>query len=1082
MRYFAAILLSMCAGTVFAQKDYTFVYNSDSIMRKGITLHDAGEYANAIKEYEKIVKLDAKYPTAQYEKALALAQSDKGEDEKAVLETLYRDGYFPENPDLYVLYGSYLSDAKAYTESEKIFLEGAKITPHFSRLLYNQALLYVRMDKQQEAVDILQNIIEHDPLYASPHYMLGVLALENGRPTEATLSLLTYLMISPTGQNAAKAIGFLDKKLSENFLEKGKVVFSKTGDNFGEIETILQNGLPLRSAFKVKSDFDEKITRQVQAVCEFMASQPAGDGFYERTYGPWIKKAMDTNQFEPMSYYMLLVLEDELGKKLKSQEKKIINFAKKNLSDDLVPLMTTVTTDFYGTRQAVRYVYEDGHPIFAGTTKDGKLDGKVMAFNAFGGKSGDLNFKAGDFEGLQRYYDFKGRITVEKNMKDGKATGKWTNYYDNGEVSLTQEMKDDKRHGALTSFLPNGGKQCEGNFVDGNREGVVTCYYADGTVESKASYKKDMRDGPFTSYNELGDIKIATSFIEDEYDGKYVSYYDGKAIESEAVYAKGKVQGELKSYYENGKVKAITTYVNGNPSKSESYDPNGALSQTTAFNDKGETQVVTYYDDHGERYFDHNFKSDDLKAGVQYARNNPKPVPVSLSKKPFIIKDLDGHVLTKGEYEKGMRTKTWEYTDRFGNLVSKIPYKDGDIDGVLYFYNDNGSLASIEARDKDEVSGVDEGYNYGVLSSVEHYEAGKTNGPAIFYNADGSVRRERFDEGGETLRDIEYWSTGKMRENDYLIEDEVYKREIFSPSGEKVTTIDFRKMNGKFSYRYTPKSEGYDMTLVNGNFHGPFKITQPDGSVIVDAQFRNGRLHGIYKRNGPANVPLNEYNYYNGLLHGEVRMYDLNGALRTIHHYAFGKAYGLVQRFYLNKNKVFEYTEFDGKQTGEITYYNQKGEPILKVYDTNDHPEYYIRFGKSGQLDEKVVIKDGTADILSVYPNGKTAASFRFVRGMIDGKYALYNADGKPALEADYKMGLYEGKRTEYHENGKPARIERFVNGDLDGLYESFGEDGKLRLQASYKNDNLEGDVLIYTNGVITKTKKYDSGFLVEVK
>jgi len=1082
MRYFAAILLSMCAGTAFTQKDYTFVYNTDSIIQRGIALHDNGNYADAVKEYDKIVKLDPKYATAQYEKALTLAQMDKPEEEKTVLEALYRDGFFPENPDLYVLYGSYLSDAKSYVESEKIFLEGGKGTPRFGRLLYNQALLYVRMDKQQEAVDILERLIEQNPLYASPHYLLGVLALENGRPTEATMALLTYLMIAPTGSNAVKAIGFLDKKYSDNFLEKGKVVFSKTGDNFSEIETILQNGLPLRSAYKVKSDIDDNITRQVQAVCEFIASQPAGDGFFERMYGPWIKKAYDTKQFEPMSYYMLLSLEEQLGKQLKSQEKKILNFAQKNLVDDLVPLMSTYTTDFYGSKQEVRYVYQNGNLLFMGTVSNGKLNGKVMAFNAFGNKTGDLHFKDGDFDGLQRYYDEKGRLTTEKNMKDGKADGKWTNYYENGDISLTQDMKDDKRHGTLTSYLPTGGKQCEGTFADGEREGLMTCYYADGAVESKANYKKGLREGAFIAYNEVGDIKIATSFVADEYDGPYVSYYDGKTVSSEAMYAKGKIQGELKSYFENGKVKAVTTYANGQPTKTESYEPNGVLSETTLFNDKGETQVVTYHDDHGERYFDHNFRSDDLKAGLQYIRNNPKPVPVSLSKKPFLVKDLDGHILTKGEYEKGKRTKIWEYTDLFGNLVSKIPYKEGEIDGVLYFYNEDGSLASIEARDKGEVTGIDDGYNYGILSSTEHYEAGKTNGPATFYSPDGTITRERFDEAGETLRDVEYWSNGKIRENDYLIEDAVYKRDIFNLAGDKVKTIDFRKLNGPFSYRYGDKSEGYDIMFTNGVFNGPFKTTDPAGGNILETQFHNGNLHGTHIRRGPTGKPINEYQYYNGMLNGEIKMYDLVGNLRTVHHYTFGKAYGKVERYYINKVKAFDYTEFDGKQTGEITYYNQKGEPVLKVYDTNDHPEYYIRFGKSGQLDDKVVIKDGTADIVSVYPNGKTAASFRMVRGMIDGKYAIYNADGKPAIEADYKMGLYEGKRIEYYGNGQPARVERFVKGDYEGAMENYTEDGKLLIKANYHNDSLHGDVIIYTNGSVSKTKKYDSGILVDVK
>ncbi len=60
-----------------SQTDYSFVYNNDQILKKGISFHEEKKYADAIKEYDKISKVDSKYLDAQYEKAMSLAALEK---------------------------------------------------------------------------------------------------------------------------------------------------------------------------------------------------------------------------------------------------------------------------------------------------------------------------------------------------------------------------------------------------------------------------------------------------------------------------------------------------------------------------------------------------------------------------------------------------------------------------------------------------------------------------------------------------------------------------------------------------------------------------------------------------------------------------------------------------------------------------------------------------------------------------------------------------------------------------------------------------------------------------------------------
>src|SRR5690606_3937527 len=103
---------------------------------------------------------------------------------KTLLEDLHTKGKMVEYPDLYRMYAIFLSDEKEYDSSEKIFKESEKYLSNSSVFLYNYAILYIRKKENQKALDLLERIITNDPNHASSHYLLGVMAFENGKITE----------------------------------------------------------------------------------------------------------------------------------------------------------------------------------------------------------------------------------------------------------------------------------------------------------------------------------------------------------------------------------------------------------------------------------------------------------------------------------------------------------------------------------------------------------------------------------------------------------------------------------------------------------------------------------------------------------------------------------------------------------------------------------------------------------------------------------------------------------------------------------------------------------------------------------
>jgi uncharacterized protein len=1069
-------------SSAYSQTDYSFVYNNDLILKKGVSLYEEKKYSDAIKEYEKISTVDPKYLNAQYEKAMALAALEKNEELKVFFEDLHAKNLMPEFPRLYTLYGNFLSDQKEYEQSEKIFKEGQKYLPNSSDFLYNFAILYVRKEESQKAVDILEQIITNNPNHGSSHYLLGAIAIDNGKIAEATLAMMSYLIIAPNGRYAQKAILNLNAKFGENYLGKNKLIFSKSGDNFEEIEVILRNQLPLKSAYKIKSDIDDVIIRQVQAIAEYTLEHKMGDGFFETTYIPWIKDMMEKQRFEAYSYYILQSMEEKIGKKLTSKKKIVADFNDNYILGGLWNSFGKRKLDLFGTQQEVIVSIKNRVPYIIGAQINGKSEGKCKYLNEDGNLAGELNFKNNELDGYQKYFDEKGTLIEEKSFKNGKVDGTRTAYYSNGLKSVVENYADDVLNGLGTSYYVNGGKQCEVNFVKGEREGKLVCLYPNGSKKTEGNYVNGKLNGSYLTYNQVGDIIENYTCINDLIEGKYIEYYDGKLIQTEANYVNGKIKDFYKTYYSNGILEMESTYEDGKKKKSVSYFPNGKKSSESFYNDKEELETYNYFDSNGNKYFEEKYKSGELKSAVQYAKNNSKPVEISLSSKPFIMKDFDGNELAAGNFEKGKKTGEWNH--HFSSGIKRIQefYARGNQEGLCYSYEKNGLIDAIKSHSNDTINGLYDVYENGKLDRNYSYDRGKQNGPYKTFYTDGSLKSEGFlVNGGTNFEKLEFWQNGAISKRDKYIEDVMTSSETYNSKGEKESNFDYTNKTGKFTQNNNNGTTSFTSELVNGELNGKLLEKDKLNNPITETEFINGIRHNTYKEYSPLGTIYRESTFYAGKLNGLDKVYDIVGNLRYTNERTFGDENGIVTRFYHNKMKLQEYNQLNGSIEGDYTYFNQKGEPILIIGYQDNSIKYYIKKNKTGELNEKAEIIGETADIVSSYPNGKIAITVKFVKGNIEGKLAINNELGKPEYESNYSNNLLNGQRIEYYANGNVYKKERFKNNDFEGIQEYFKEDEKPWLTAEYKNDELHGNVLIYNEGKLITTKKYDSDELVEI-
>lgn len=1071
----------LVSTSLVAQNKYEEIYNGDLFLTNGVELYEKGSYAESIVEFDKIAKTDPNYLKAQYEKSLSLRALEKNDELKTLLEQLYFSKEMAEAPELLLQYAIYLSDKEEFEKSEKIFKEAEKLIPNSSMLHYNLAILYIRKEERQNSIDYLKKCIMVDPNHASSHYFIGLLAYEDGKIVEGSLAMLAYLANAPTGRYAKEAILKLNAKMGQNFLEKPKYTFSQKGDDFTELETILRNQLPLNPKYKIKAKIDDIITRQVQAIIEYAPTHKIGDGFFEQNYIPWLSDIAEKNYTEAFSYYILIAMEDVLGKKLTSEKKKIVDFAENYIGKAFWEKYAQRKINHFGKDEIVTTFIRNGNTYLTGKNVNGINQGKFKVTNSFGQPFSEINYVDGELDGLQKYFFIDGKLSEETQFSKGIKNGITKEYFPNGNIQSMGNYKDDKLDGSFVTYHPNGGKQCELTFVNEKRNGLMTCYYPNGKKKSELNYNNGAVNGLVINYNEVGDIISKYNYVNDELEGEGISYFDGKTVKMIANYSKGKIIGSLKEYFENEQLKKESVFVNGTIKKETEYFENGTISSEANYDDKGLLELYSYFDRNGEKYFEEKYKSGELKTGFQFIRNNPKPIEVSVNSKSFIIKTLDGKVLVNGSMEKGKMNNEWTYYNRNGNLKTKQFVRNNIPNGIRYDYDSNGSLIATYNNSEGKTNGFYEGYKNGKIVRTFYFLNGERNGPFKYFYKNGIISYEGYLlEEDKAFKQYNYNQDGKLaRINEYQ-NNVLTKTTSFDKNGNVDFDRNFSNLNGEQQHTESNGAIVVTNSFVNGIKQGKGNTKEKSGTLIADANYENGEYNGNYMSFHPSEKLAFETNYYAGESNGIEKSYDLAGNLRLTRVMKFGKEFGPVVRFYHNQQKIYDYTSLDDTKDKEQVFYNLKGEPVAAIGYQLGSIIYYKVLNENNILGKPVNITNSTFEINSIYSNGKKAFYLKLINENYENNMEIYSEEGKPCYISGFKNGYLHGERIEYYSNGNIYKKENLDMGDYEGVQEYFDENNKPLFIANYKFDELHGEFKMFKNGVLSKTKKFDSDDLVE--
>jgi antitoxin component YwqK of YwqJK toxin-antitoxin module len=104
---------------------------------------------------------------------------------------------------------------------------------------------------------------------------------------------------------------------------------------------------------------------------------------------------------------------------------------------------------------------------------------------------------------------------------------------------------------------------------------------------------------------------------------------------------------------------------------------------------------------------------------------NPKPMKNKLT--PHIEYYDNGNICVKGQLNSvGQREGLWEFFYPNGNILCRIPFKEGKRDGIMEWFYENGNILGRTPYKDDKIDGTQKFYDeQGNITQTRHWEHGE---------------------------------------------------------------------------------------------------------------------------------------------------------------------------------------------------------------------------------------------------------------------------------------------------------------------------------------------------------------------
>jgi len=1082
----ALFIMFLFSESICAQTDSELV-NSGGLLDRGQELQDSGRYKEAIELYKKISRSDTNYVKVLH--ALSSCSNSDSNYEAGIHYAELGLKLFPEEfEDWYFLKAEALDESGRQTEAQAYYDTVIKANPHSYVAWFNKGITFFNLKKYSDAKACFQRTLLIYPFYSAAHYFLGKVYLIEGNLPASLLCFTTTLAINPESKYGARSVGFLSSisEVKDDVAESAAK--SKPGriDNFAIQQEIILGKIALDKHYKLQTDVEDPITRQLQVLFEKLEYNKNDNSFCMQYYVPFYTQLFQQGKFNALVNFMFSGLDIKSVKEFNKRHKKEI--------DDIVDIDAAYFNGIKETQMlnvdaraaaTTHYLFENGVITGKGAWKDANKDkllyGPWEFYYSFGqlkskGVLNDQQNKEGDWffyyrngqmkehsffsndslNGKSTYWFDNGNISSEVNYINGKEDGEKRKYYYNALLKTVEQYVNGKKNGIARGYKVTGELDYVTNYKDDAEDGAETYYYSNGKILSQANYVTGKADGPYKKFNADGVLIMEGAYQQDKPAGAWKTWYPSAKPKEEYVYLDGELTGELKEYYENGRLMEHIPYAGGKEEGKEEYFGEDGKLISESYYEKGRLRELKFYDKEGKVIS--NTTTRNGAGGLSFFNE-------------YGNKLSDGNFTKDGQREG---KSTYYYSD--GKINEVALYSKGSLNGekVEYYYNGSVSSKLNYTDDKEDgysttfyenskpkykgwfVDGDKEGEHReydiaGNVASISYYKNGLEDGYAEYYYPDGKKDYEDFYSEGWITHITQFDSTGKVTED-----------------------VDVTKGNTDFVFKHHNGKPLIKSSYRNYHLHGRYDCFYFDGSYYYTLFYNQGRKDSVYKQYYYGGKLEAEGKYQDDEKEGVWNVYYENGKLSSVANYKNGSLQG-KSTFYnedgtKNKENFYKDNDLDGPM---YTY----GDDNQVAYILNYHDGRLLSYsyeGKDGKPVSEIPLKDEAGTVTAYYKNGTKSVEMAFVNGAIEGIKKMYYSNGKIYTEGLRVGGDLQGQQKKYAINGQLLEDENYYYDNLQGIAKYYYPDGKPKAEENWYNGSRNGGCKYYDeNGKLKQTRVY---------
>lgn len=286
----------------------------ENLVNEGITLHDQGDYNQAISKYQQALTIDPKSPFANYE--IAFTYYHVGDYKKAIehCNTVLESG--ENHLEAYIVQGSCYDELGKSKKSIKVYNKGLKEYPGNYLLHFNKAISYFGMRKYDKSEEEALAAIANNIVHPSSHLLLGNIFELNNKRVKALMSYYFFLLLEPDSKRSPRALNSIN-----DLLYKGIEQTTETNLNINiEPSSIKDNEfgtadimLSVKAATRYMGgndtisdeDFFVKINEDFFTLLDELQNESKQDNFYWNFYVSFYADLNASGYTEPFCYYIM---------------------------------------------------------------------------------------------------------------------------------------------------------------------------------------------------------------------------------------------------------------------------------------------------------------------------------------------------------------------------------------------------------------------------------------------------------------------------------------------------------------------------------------------------------------------------------------------------------------------------------------------------------------------------------------------------------------------------------------------------------------------------------------------------------